>query len=422
MTFKRIGLLLFMFLVLSKTSIAGDELNSAIVEQKTYQLYIDKNWNELIHYGTNAIKQGFDYYYIRLRVGIAYYEKKNYNQAETHFKKALYFNSDEELVLEYLYYCYFFTGKTEDARLLSKKFSSDLLSKTNTTKRSALDFLLLESGTKLSDSSSYYNSSTKTSSNYFNAPFYLQLGAAHYIQKRVSLFHGFTFFNQETYIGTVQQLQYYVKAGIAFNNNWLVTPAFHYANLQLSTQIATLPPPPMPGMPPPKPIFETSITTTNFIVAALSVQKTYKNFGFILGNTLSTASSTTQLIHNGIVSYSPLGNSKLVIGCGAYLHTNDSYATTYVAVAPFVYVQASNRLSIKGSYYSNTGKNIIEDNGYLINNSLDLTTNRISILPMFTLSKRLSLYALYQFENKVEASQQFNYKYHILVAGLKVTL
>lgn len=53
-----------------------DTLTSATVEQKSYQLYIDKNWNELIKFGTNAINKGYNYYYLQLRVGIAYYEKK----------------------------------------------------------------------------------------------------------------------------------------------------------------------------------------------------------------------------------------------------------------------------------------------------------------------------------------------------------
>ena len=76
--FKNHITLLF-FLVAISNGIAQDSLNSASVEQKSYQLYVDKNWSELIKFGKIAIHNGFDYYYLQLRVGIAYYEKKNYS-------------------------------------------------------------------------------------------------------------------------------------------------------------------------------------------------------------------------------------------------------------------------------------------------------------------------------------------------------
>ena len=106
--------------------IAQDTLNSAIVEQKSYQLYLDKNWNELIKFGNRAINSGFDYYYLQIRIGIAYFEKKNYSLAENHFKKVLQFNSDDELAQEYLYYCFIYNGRNEEARMLSRLFKSDL--------------------------------------------------------------------------------------------------------------------------------------------------------------------------------------------------------------------------------------------------------------------------------------------------------
>ena len=83
---KAVKIALFFVLFFSMKGIAQDTLNSAIVEQKSYQLYLDKNWNELIKFGNRAINSGFDYYYLQIRIGIAYFEKKNYSLAENHFK------------------------------------------------------------------------------------------------------------------------------------------------------------------------------------------------------------------------------------------------------------------------------------------------------------------------------------------------
>lgn len=74
------------FFVLAVNGVnAQDTLTSATVNQKTFQLFTDKNWTELIKFGNQAINKGYDYYYLQLRVGIAYYEKKNYALAEGYF-------------------------------------------------------------------------------------------------------------------------------------------------------------------------------------------------------------------------------------------------------------------------------------------------------------------------------------------------
>ena len=85
-------LLALFFVIITIKGISQDTINSATVEQKSYQLYLDKNWTELIKFGNKALDKGFDYYYLRLRIGIAYYEKKNYSIALGHFKNVLKFN------------------------------------------------------------------------------------------------------------------------------------------------------------------------------------------------------------------------------------------------------------------------------------------------------------------------------------------
>src|ERR1039457_6036722 len=91
-------------LFFAKSTFSQDTLNSKIVETKSYQLYLDKNWKELISFGNKAVENGFDYYYLRMRIGTAYYEQKNYRTAQEHFWKAYQFNSTDDLSMEYLYY------------------------------------------------------------------------------------------------------------------------------------------------------------------------------------------------------------------------------------------------------------------------------------------------------------------------------
>lgn len=412
----------FLFLI-TLLSILGakaqDSILSKEVEAKSYQLYTDKNWGELIKYGKKAVKAGYDYFYLEMRIGIAYYEKKNYSIAESHFKKALTYSSDDALALEYLYYCFIFNGRNEEARMLSKKFNSELAQKTSTDKQSSIGFIMFECGTKESDSIKYYNAGTKTRSNYFNPPTYAQLGLNHYIKRRFSVFHAFTYFNQENFLGVITQAQYYIKSSIPIKNNWLISPAFGWINIQFKTEFTPIPPPGYKGPPIPK---QTNISQNDYYMGSLAIQKIFGRLTLSLGTTVSNFSNQTQLNHNGFFALNVFGNSKLILGCSEYVHTIDSYATINYATSPFIYIQPIKYFSIKASYITNTNNNIIEDNGYLVNNSPDLTQNRLGLLANFYIHKHFSLYGLYQLENKFEGVQQFKYKYNVFMGGLKIYL
>ena len=81
----------------------------------TYGLYTERNWSKLIIKGKEAIDEGHDFFYMRMRIGIAYYELKNYAMSAFHFKRALEFNDSDPLALEYLFYSYYLSGRTLQA-------------------------------------------------------------------------------------------------------------------------------------------------------------------------------------------------------------------------------------------------------------------------------------------------------------------
>ena len=407
-----------MLVALASKGIAQDTLTTMNVEQKSYQLYLEKKWPELIKFGNKAVHEGFDYFYLQLRIGIAYYEKKNYNVAEGHFRKALSFNSEDELTQEYLYYCYLYVGRYEEARLLSKVFSPTLAEKIGTNKQSRIGFMLLEGGTKVTDSVAYYDKNGKTNSNYFNSPIYFQLGLNHYVKNKLSVFNALTYFNQQSFVNQVRQFQYYLKVTIPTKKAWLISPAFHWINIKVTSDAKALP----PKMGPPRPPNQTTNSTlSNYFVGSLMIQKNIRKLTLGLGTTVSNMNNATQYINFGSLSYSILGNSSLVFGCTGYLHTEDTYSSTNVAIAPYIYTQPAKWLAFKLSYFSNTKRNILEDNGYLVNNSGDLTTSRYSALMNVTLNKHIAIYGLYQLENKHEGVQEFNYSYNVIVGGLRIT-
>jgi tetratricopeptide (TPR) repeat protein len=424
-------LLLLTLIFISQIICAQETLNSASIEEKSYQLYLNKNWKELIKYGETAEKNKFSYFYLQMRIGIAYYELKNYCEAEGHFKKALTFNNGDELAQEYLYYCYIYVGRYDDARKLSNQFNGGLTEKIGIENQSKIGMVLLEGGTKKTAEKTYYDEHLKTNSNFFNPAVYFQFGINHYIKNKFSLFHAATFFNQTTFVGKTTQLQYYLKGAVPLKNNWQISPAIHLLNTNTSTQTHTLIlvpnrsfPPPPPGSPPQMIPTETTVTTNSQLsnyIASISLQKIIKKYTFSVGTTLSSSANNQQYINTASFAYSLFGNSKLIIGLNGYIHSNDSYKTTYGAANMFLYMQPTSKSFIKTNYLQNTGKNIIEENGYLVNNSVDFTSSRWSIMAGYNLTKHLSVYGLYQYENKKEVVQLFKYNYHVIVGGIKIT-
>jgi tetratricopeptide (TPR) repeat protein len=101
------------------------------VDKETYKLYLDKQWDELIRAGRLGLKQDNDYYYLRMRIGIAFYEKKNYKASQIHFRRALELNEGDPVASEYLYFAYLLAGQTQQAEVLAKDFTPYLEEKVN---------------------------------------------------------------------------------------------------------------------------------------------------------------------------------------------------------------------------------------------------------------------------------------------------
>ncbi|MBC6366843.1 tetratricopeptide repeat protein [Algoriphagus sp. AK58] len=113
----------------------------SLVDAKTSELFVKKDWNALINEGKSAIDQGIDYYYLRVRLGVAYFEKGDYHQAAHHLEIAKEINDEEEYVREYLYYAYLWSGRKFQARLISAGFSPQMKNKTQTDGADLLDGL-----------------------------------------------------------------------------------------------------------------------------------------------------------------------------------------------------------------------------------------------------------------------------------------
>ncbi len=108
---------LLLFLLLLGVS-AQEKKGFSYYDRLTYQAYLQGDWQQVIRLGREALHAGYDSYYLRMRLGIAFYNRHNYVRALHHFLKAQEFNEQDAVVRQYLYYCYLFLGREADRHAL----------------------------------------------------------------------------------------------------------------------------------------------------------------------------------------------------------------------------------------------------------------------------------------------------------------
>lgn len=89
----------------------------------TYSQYLRGSWDSLIVTGNQYLNRGVDYYYLRLRMGIAYAQKKNYAMAVRQYNKALEFVPSDPVAMEYLYFAHLNKGDDFEARIWGSRLS-----------------------------------------------------------------------------------------------------------------------------------------------------------------------------------------------------------------------------------------------------------------------------------------------------------
>ncbi len=92
-----------------------------IINDKMSAMLEESQWDKMIPYGERALRSGYDFFFLRARLGIAYYETGKYFKAITNLERALEIGYDNPTVLEDLYYCYLYTGRDDDRNFIYKK-------------------------------------------------------------------------------------------------------------------------------------------------------------------------------------------------------------------------------------------------------------------------------------------------------------
>ncbi len=316
-----ISLLLFLFQLFSYSQ---EKLNYHKTESLTYQNYIDRNWDDLIKNGKMALKNGYDYYYLRMRMGIAYYENKHYRKSAIQFEKAFKLNNTDPVTGEYLYYAYLWGGRSSDARYI---FS--ILPQQTREKIDPSDGFI--ESVEISCSYKFFNnpqlidnfpentdilpngsqSLTRSYTNY-------SINLAHRLGNRVQAYHQIGMLNllnlrydqdSEDIITNKEeegrQLDYYLSLNWLAGKGFGIRPAIHYFNISLPNYDITG----STGM------GRQSASKNNIIinqyVVSLELNKDIRNFNIGISGSYSNLNQMQQIQQSFNLTYFPLGNLNL---------------------------------------------------------------------------------------------------------------
>jgi hypothetical protein len=120
----RLLIVAFMLLCVAFSTHAQGQNNNEFnrLDSLSYACYLQGNWDCVIQMSNKALDKGYDYYYLRMRLGIALFSQEKYRLAAKHFENALRFSVDDSNALHYLMQSYQYGGLAFEAVALEKQY------------------------------------------------------------------------------------------------------------------------------------------------------------------------------------------------------------------------------------------------------------------------------------------------------------
>lgn len=415
--------ILFLLIAISFWGKSQDTLNFVNIEQQTAQYYFAAQWDSLIIVGNEGLEIGYDYFYLRLRLGVAYYYQGKYSKAIIHLEKARLFNTQDEFANSYLYLSYKYMGRNADAEIIGKTLSDTLRTQPLFKKTPLFSGAYIELG--FSPASTYVptilaknSPNLSESSTKNNALQYGFVGLINQVTPWLSLFYGYTSLStsltKTTYekqippftpkLNTtlsdisVNQQQFYINPRIRIARGLVVSTYYQKINISSVLQ----------GNPPKA---DTTITFNDGILG-ISLEKYYRNFVFngeISNNKLNNINHLQMQLG---ASWYPLFNQNFYL-CANYASNSAkgnaaNFSPTYEKRKSFFTVKAGGKLlkNLWGetAYYGGNVQDSQIANGFLFFN----TPNNIKMMANATLTvvlNKIKISLKYQFANQTSTKE-----------------
>lgn len=398
---KSINFLFFSILLFSIKGIAQEKVDYQYIDSVSYGYYLGKNWKELVYVSKTGLKNDIDYYYLRMRTGIAYFEQGNYLKAEKHFKKALHFNNLDQEASDYYFYSNLFSGKKDHAKYVYHKYNQ---------KTEKLPEALPKPTSSILISSAYLMNTNKQALNNLipdnppgvdgyqmvtNSLLYNSILLKHDITPAIYLSHSFGLINKSNYyinyyLGELSestetklnQYQYYASLKFIPADKIFITGGFHFIKFSSSNiqykEISSGINYNVPGI------------SNNNIAGDIAVYKSFWLMNAGAGITFANLNNYTQFQQNFSLTFYPLGNlnfylvSKLNLINEQYQNNTPEKNILFRNTLGF---KIFNYLWMEGTMWNGQFKNAALDEGWLIMNSNDNITSKFDVTALVPLKK-----------------------------------
>lgn len=390
--------LLGLFALTTLVSFGQAEKNLAWFDQSTYEAYQRHDWDKVITLGKEALKAGYDYFYLRLRLGIAYFEKAKYRAAISHFEKALKFNNSDPLTVEYLYYAYRFSGRDYDAGLVYSQNKAQARARQISKPNGFVNGFYTETGLKM----------ISPQSPDFSALKYFHFGLEQRLGSRLNLYHGYTRLGQNIYDNNLAGS----GSGWYTNNRRKYVQNEYYGRLKI-------------------PLVKGLQLTGALRWQAISDTLSYQNNTFLAGFN-SNFKPFDVFASYGWAAVKSRQHQQFSVGATFYPGMNLNFYLqtiyTYHFTDGFSNNIFSGKIGLKTGQntwfelYSSFGdlRNVQEMDGFYFFNIPDKLRNRTGITSIFLLGSKARLLVGYAAENLTQVSTEINYRQHYIFLGLQV--
>jgi len=409
--------ILFVLLLFCDALNAQKKLTPKEVDAKTFTLYTSGKWDALKEECENAIDNDIDFFYLRLRAGIAYYNNTNYMSAIKHFEKAMEYNPTDLITMEYLYYSYLLSGRESDVLALISVMPYKLKKKLDVYNKFVYG-VYTEGGFTTNGDKSH-----QKLKNFISPPLifneqrlvdnetYISLNLKHQIGRRVKVFHGYNNISlssvkqiSEKTLGhndfdlTTKQDEYYFNINFNLGSGFDLTTAVHYLHIRdedVKVEYKNYVNPPLP-------VYAKVSEKTNDFVSFISLTKYFGHFKTGLKNSFSNLNKATQFQNTVQIVYFPFGNLNFYSVTDATLFSNEDWGTGFKSNGILDQKAGLNifdNLWIEGGYTFGYIYNFNESDAFIVFNNTDRISNRASINLIAPISRHIELSARYQYYN-----------------------
>lgn len=420
------------------------QVQSAIVtaDSITYALYLQQNWDKLIVEGEKALKTGVDFYYLQMRIAIAWYVKRNFRHAIVHFENALKYDQNNQIVLEYLYFAYLFAGRDYDMRRINHRLSDEVINRSKIQKNKFLHELYFEGAYGMAGDLSSQNKqgrhnqydSIYTETWKYDQLNYLHAGAKFNIFPWLSLYQGYSrltsdfsqeisYFQQpvETFVEKARQHEYYGNAEISPASGLKITPAWHLCWIDYDERIAYY------DVMNLNLGFDTIDWKKENYTFSLSIIKDLKKFAFEASGVYSDF-EMKKLKQAGLaVHFYPMGNSDLFSKTGFEYVWSDN--DDYLVFNQLLGFKPTEKTWFHAEMTIGNLRDYAEKNAYVIYNAPEEINYKVEFFLLHNLNKHLDLSLRYRYmqrENQLLAYIDDDqstmittkYPYHTFITGL----